>query len=541
MKITTSFLSAFFAHQALAASIVPRNNNCDQYKLPFDSIDGTPVKLRKASHYSPGTLLNLTSVLGGILTTNGIPSFCRLQLTITTNAATNNSADSELWLPDSWNSRLLGTGNGGFAGDFSYSAMGYDGLGKGFATFGTNTGHYSSSGDGKWALNNPEAIIDFGYRALHLTTVVAKNLTAHFYGTAAKKNYYIGCSTGGRQALKTATRFPDDFDGLVAGAPANRMALLLPWELHSGLQVTPVNSSHWLDVAHWTLIHEEVLNQCDLLDGVKDGVVSYSRQCNFRPETLTCTPGEDTSKCLTVPQITALKTLYRDYVETNDTFIFSRFEPGGELVYPETGGIVAATPFAIANSFYQYIVLNDTNWDFHNLDFSIISQGVAQNPGNMDTVDPELTAFHKKGGKVLQFHGLGDPLIASGNSFRWIDSVEAFSRSALGVESQSFYRFFPVPGMAHCSGGLGPNGFGGPGQRASGMPPGNEKDASYDILASLVEWVEKDIAPDYLIGTSYVNNNATLGTQYTRKLCVYPAQPVYMGGDQNSETSFVCK
>ncbi|KAI5478525.1 feruloyl esterase-like protein [Pseudohyphozyma bogoriensis] len=495
-----------------------RRSQCINFKP--SAVDD--VAIVGVTYYELGDLVNLTSY-GGTVDSTSLDPFCRIQMWITTNSTTGNGAASELWLPDDWNSRLVGFGNGGWSGGPVYSSLSYDGANRGFAAFSTNTGHNSTSLDGSWAPGNPNAVVDFGWRAMHMTTVAAKNLTEQYYGDAPKKNYYLGCSTGGRQGIKEMTRFPDDFDGVVIGSPANKMAGLLPWEIRQDLAMLPVNSSSWITTDMWTVL---------------DGVINNPPSCNFRPQTLTCRPKQDPSTCLNLDQLAALETIYTDYYN-GDEYIFASYEPGGELLYP-VSGLLTPTPFGIATSYYPNFILN-TTWDYTTLNFSTIQQGFDINPGNMDTDGGDLLDFFNGGGKLLHYVGWSDELIAPRNSIRFYDEVSAYTTANSNLTVDDVYKLYTVPGMGHCSSGAGANAFGGEGQRAKGMPPLVEDSPKYDILMAMVDWIEQDTAPDYLIAASYVKNNATLGTQYTRKLCPYPQQGKFTGTDNTTYTSFECE
>ncbi|KAM0756535.1 tannase and feruloyl esterase [Meredithblackwellia eburnea MCA 4105] len=536
MRTSALLTVALWVRQATAAS-KGSAAACSAFKLPSSTVEGIHVVLTRSSHVPTGSAMQLTNIIGGTNVLSGIPSFCRLELTITTNATTKNVAHSEIWLPDTWNSRILGIGNGGWAGEIWTGPMGTDGVAKGYAAYGTDTGHTITT-NASWALNKPEAIIDFTYRALHFTTIVAKSLTQSYYGKKPEFSYYHGCSQGGRQGLRAITKFPDDYDGVVVGAPANQFGALMAWMVYVNNLVTPVNSSRWIPDEMWPVIHQAVLDECDELDGVEDGVVSYPQQCYTSDWDwkLTCNGNgnNSTTLCLNHDQALALADLYADYSEERAVNkIFGGFYPGGELAIFGPGGLIGEAVFPLAP--------HDTTFDYHNLTYMNLWHGVHDNVGDISVVSPDLSAFEKKGGKVLHYAGLGDPLVSAQNSYDWVDSVNSYSKSNLNVSGDSFYRFFPVPGASHCGLGIGPNSFGGVGQRQLSMPPSNEKDPKYDIFASMVQWVEKGTAPAYLIGASYNQNNASLGLNYTRKLCPYPSKPVFKGGKQNTEASFDCK
>ncbi|KAJ9120083.1 hypothetical protein QFC22_002981 [Naganishia vaughanmartiniae] len=368
------------------------------------------------SYYSAGTLVNLTSLYTP-LSTSSLPAFCRVQFNVVTNPATGKTAQAELWLPDGWNQRIIGYGNGGWSGGLPYSAMGPDGVAQGYASYGTDTGHQSSSRNGSWGLGNDDAIIDHAYRALHLTTVASKALTMEYYGNSGViKSYYSGCSTGGRQGLKAMTMFPEDYDGVVIGSPANSFGRLMPWELHQSLVMQPVNSTRWIPPTTWTAIHEEVLKQCDGVDGVVDGILSDPEACNFVPESMTCKQGNNGTNCLTLDQLETFRKLYTTYVDSEQNYIFSPYALGGELGYGS--GLSTATPFPIAEDYYKYFVLNDTKWDWRTIDASTIALGMKVNPGNMD--------------------------------IKWYKDVLAYTAAKSDLDVDNHFKLFTVPGMQHC-------------------------------------------------------------------------------------------
>ncbi|KII91121.1 hypothetical protein PLICRDRAFT_680308 [Plicaturopsis crispa FD-325 SS-3] len=486
-------------------------SHCLSFSVTDPSLNATT--LAGTTYYAKGDLVNLTSY-GGTTTSNNLAAFCRLELTINTNSTANSSAKTELWLPDDWNSRLLGVGNGGWSGGIVYPALAYNGIQNGFASFSTDTGHQSAVSDGTWALNNPNAILDFASRAMHMSVLASKVITEN---------------TGGRQGLKELQLYPESFDGVVVGSPANWLSHLQPWSIHQNLNVLPVNSSQWIPNSLWPVIHDEVLKQCDAIDGVEDGLVSDPQRCIFRPEAITCRPSSNTSTCLI------------DYYETNGTFIFSGYQPGGELLYP-AGSLVGSSVLEISVDYYRDFILNDPTWDCNTLDFATIQEGIRLNPGQMDAVDPNITDFADRGGKLLHYVGWGDPLIAPGNSIHYYESVVAHTMRYSDIDPESFYRLFTVPGMGHCGNGNGPTAFGAESASdASAVAPPGKPDAAHDILLAVVNWVENNTAPAELIATKYVDDNSTLGVSFTRKLCPYPQHSVFTGGDNTTANSFQCK
>ncbi|EJU06366.1 feruloyl esterase-like protein [Dacryopinax primogenitus] len=516
---------------------------CASFTLP--SSVGNSATLIAASYYPAGALVNVTSS-GGAVTSNSLPAFCRVQLLV--NTGTRNMTNTEVWLPDAWDGRFLAVGNGGWSGGMVYSDLAYSGLVNGHASMSTDGGHTSSSLDGTWGLNNPEAIVDYAYLSVHISVVVAKEVVSAYYGaTAGFKSYWLGCSTGGRQGdlhegnrLMSVQRYPDDFDGVVVGSPANWISHLQAWSIHFNLLVSPQNSTSWISAATWALIHQEVLNQCDALDGVIDGLLNDPRRCFFRPETLACRPGQDATTCLSAAQINAVRLVFSDYYETSQTYIFGRLEPGGELAY-ETG-LLGANPVEINTDYFKDMVVNDSNWDYTTLNYSTIQLADQIDTYRLDAVNPDIQTYvaAPHNGKVIHYVSWADQLISPGNSLYYYEQMTAFMNLNTNLNVDDYYRLFTVPGMQHCAGGDGPNGFGGEGQSAAGMPP-LQPDALHDVLRGMIAWVEQGAAPNYFIATKYVNNTASGGVQMTRPLCKFPTEIVYNGyGDTNNAGSFYC-
>ncbi|CCM04314.1 uncharacterized protein FIBRA_06485 [Fibroporia radiculosa] len=407
----------------------------------------TDVTVFATTYYAANATVDLATHMSSI-DTNALPGFCRVQLVITTNTTANSSCNTEVWLPDEWNGRVLTVGNGGFAGGVNVADLGYLAIAQGFAGISTDTGHTGGVRVGTWGgPHNDNAIVDWGWRALHLSVISGKEVTNQYYDQIHNKSYYLGCSTGGRQGLKEIQTFPEDFDGVVVGSPANWQTHLQDWSIHMNLDVRPasrfINASQWIHV-----VHPEVLRQCDALDGAY-GIINDPRFCNFRPETLTCRPGQDPSTCLTIPQIEAARRIYADYYETNQTWIFGSYYPGGEVAFPDA--LVTQAPFEISQEWFRYFVLNDTEWTIEQYNASLIPIADEIDPGQSNAIDPNLTAFAgpEHNGKVLHYVGWADQLISPGNSLHWYESVYAFTQAHTELKIDDFYRMFTAPGMNH--------------------------------------------------------------------------------------------
>ncbi|KUJ12218.1 tannase and feruloyl esterase [Mollisia scopiformis] len=468
-----------------------------------------------------------------------LPSACRVACEIETSD--NSTARFEVWLPTkaAWNSRFLAVGNGGWAGGINYPDI-VTGLKEGFATMSTNTSHNSTQNDASWT-GNAEEMIDFssGHRALHLSTIAAKEVVETVYNLNASYSYYSGCSTGGHQGWNEVQRYPEDFDGVLVGAPAIWMTHLPGWDIRVALEQFPNAKPSYIPSTMWAVIHEAVVSQCDALDGVVDGLVSDPSRCNFHPEVLACGNGiSNSSQCLNPAQISNLHQIYTPWWAANNTLIFDGLSHGGEAGY--TFLFNSETPqFGI--DFFRHAVLNDTAWDYITINGSTIELADAINPGGINAYDPDLRPFQAGGGRVIEYHGYQDPVIPSLSSGTWYDKVYGFYCD-LGQASQlsDFYRLFMVPGMRHCSGGDGAWVTGSASQ--SGYTPA-ENSTEYSLLYSLINWVENknSSGPQKLIGTKYVGDVVSAGINFTRPYCRWPNIPVYDGvGDVSLAESWSC-
>ncbi|KAI0635862.1 feruloyl esterase-like protein [Trametes polyzona] len=506
--------------------------------LSFSPRPHADISFTAATHYAANTHVNVSNVYSSIDVSN-LPSFCRVELVVTTNATAGSTALAEVWLPDDWNGRVLTVGNGGLAGGVTVTELGHVAVPQGFAGISTNTGHDGDTDDGEWAgPHNDNAIVDWGWRALHLSVLAGKRVVEEYYGKPANKSYYLGCSTG---ALKEVQDFPEDFDGVVVGSPANWQTHLQAWSVHMNLNTQPSTSPHFITEDMWNnVLAPEVMKQCDSLDGLSDGIINDPRICRFRPQTLTCRPGQNTSTCLTAAQISALHRIYADYYEADQTYVFGGYYPGGETEYYK--GLVGKKQFAIGLGYFQFMVLNNTNFKIHDYNATVLQLTDQIDPGQSNAINPNLTAFAgpSHNGKLLQYVGWADQLISPGNSIHYYESVHEFTLANTTMDIDDYYRLFLVPGMNHCHGGFAANAFGSVEQASNNNPP-LSFDPQHNILAAMVRWVEEGVAPDTLTAANYKGNNATNGVGFTRPLCRYPSTIRYHGGDPNSADSFHCE
>jgi feruloyl esterase len=435
-----------------------------------------------------------------------LAEFCRVAATLT---PTNDSdIKVEVWLPArSWNGKFQALGNGGWAGVISYSAMA-EAVRAGYASASTDTGHVG--GRGTFALGHPEKLIDFAWRSEHEMTVKAKAVVQAFYGSGPKLSYWNGCSTGGRQGLKEAQMFPDDYDGIIAGAPANRTAISL-WIADAVLK----DPASYIPPSKYPVVHQAALAACDMHDGLKDGLIDDPRQCRFDPKVLLC-KGGDGPGCLTAPQVAAATKIYSPAVNPRTgKELFSSLVPGTELGW----GVQALGPEPSANIYdqYRYVVFKDPNWDWKTFNFDTdVERGDRPENLIMNATDPNMQRFFAHGGKLLLYHGWSDPNVPAPNTIKYYDQVVA----NLGGPSKAsdHVRLFMAPGMGHCSGGEGPNTF--------------------DKIGALEQWVEHGRAPDQLKASHSTNGRV----DRTRPLCAYPQVARYTGtGSIDDAANFVCR
>jgi feruloyl esterase len=459
-------------------------------------------------------------------------TFCRVQAHLTPTPASHIRI--EVWLPpaDAWNGKFVGTGNAGFGGNFTSPYLFMRGaVAKGYAAAGTDTGHAGNvmgeppSAD--WALNQPEKIKDYGYRAEHLTAIAGKALAQAYYRHAPKRAYFQGCSNGGREALMEAQRFPDDYDGIIAGAPANDwvgLATGFAWNTLAAHK-TPEGA---LTTGKLAILQAAALKQCDRLDGVDDGVLEDPRQCKFDPASVACADGKDGDTCLNAAQVETARKIYGGPKNPRTgASLFPGFAVGSEAV--QWGQWItgpATDQGAFATGFFRNMVFSDPDWQLSQLDFDRDIDKARKVAGPLlDSDDPDIGAFAKRGGRLLMYQGWADAAIPPQNTINYYEAV----RQKIGAaQTDRSVRFFMAPGMAHCLGGPGPNDF--------------------DTLAALDHWIESGKAPDRLTAAKYETEYADLlglpkgEPQRTRPLCPYPQTAHYKGsGSTDDADNFVCR
>ncbi len=462
-----------------------------------------------------------------------LPAFCRVQGVIAPSS--DSHIEFEVWMPVSgWNGKYLGVGNGGFAGSITYGEPGVgndatlqSAVMAGYATSSTDTGHEAASEtDGNWALGHREKIIDYGYRAVHKTAETAKAIIRAFYRRAPAHSYFDSCSNGGRQGLMEAQRYPGDYDGVIAGAPAAAMTHLAAGFGEWVFQVTEKDPTSYIPANKWPAVQAAVLAQCDALDGLKDGLIEDPRRCDFKPSVLLC-HGPESPSCLTAPQITALEKLYAGPRDSRGRQISPGLVPGGEAAGPIDWALAVSGHAPGQNAIdhllqgWADLVQNpDRDWLTANVEHDVDRDDAAL--GHiLNATNPDLAAFEARGGKLILFQGWSDPLVSPLATVNYYASVVA----RMGrTDAERFSRFYMVPGMPHCFGGSGPNTFGA------------------KMLSALDRWVGKGVAPRAIVATKYrTNGNPASGVERTRPLCPYPQVARYKGtGSIDVAASFAC-
>jgi feruloyl esterase len=446
-----------------------------------------------------------------------LPAFCRVEATARPTG--DSEIRFEVWIPptEAWNGKFQGVGNGGYQGSISYAAMA-NALRRGYATASTDTGH--TGDDMKFGQGHPEKVIDFGWRAIHVMTDTAKLIVRNAQGRFADKSYFVGCSSGGHQAMSEVQRFPEDYDGVIAGAPAHnrvRQAFGFMW---SWTATHAADGKPLLTQAKLALVTKAVVEACDGADGLKDGLIDDARKCAFDPAKLTCKAGADEATCLTAPQAEAVRKVYEGAKNPRTGEQIYTGWPRGSEGFGEAPSqswrqylLDPAEPSRIG--LFRYFLFNDPNWDVATLDYDRDLAYAEERLAYLPAVSRDLSAFRKRGSKLLMYAGWMDPVVPPQDTTAY---YEAVAKTMGGAEAlRGFFRLFMAPGMGHCAGGPGPNQF--------------------DALTALEQWVEKGIAPEKLIASHSTNGKV----DRTRPLCPYPQVARYKGtGSIDDAANFAC-
>ncbi|KAK3322064.1 feruloyl esterase B [Apodospora peruviana] len=536
MKIST-FFSGLLVPTPSSAVTKPCSPDSFKAVLPSSATVVSAVPVASGGSYGEGS-----ANLAYPISPSQLPELCAVIVNVSTSAISNYRFG--LFLPARWNSRFLAVGNGGFLGGINWLDMGA-GVRYGHAVISTDTGHNSSNNDFNWALHNQERKKDFGYRAMHGSVELGKEMTREYYGADIAYSYYSGASTGGRQGLKEAQISPGSFDGLVVGAPAWYTSHMQPWTTKMGTYNLPVSDEKHIDGSLIGVIGNEVIKQCDALDGVKDGIVSHPDLCNFTLTPLMCDlSGATASACLSFEQVATVRNIYADYY-AEGKLAFPGLELSSEAQWPFL--LSGPGPSSYGDGYIQYFLLDDPNWHWTQFEDGIIWQADAADPGDCTADAYDMTAFRQRGGKILLYHGMSDALIPQRSSNLFYQRV---ADSMGGLEAlQSWFRYFLVPGMQHVTGTAvgAPWYFAGAGSHSrlgtgTYSTPGFE-DARHDALLAVMAWVENGTAIDEIVVTLWKNeSDSASGVKSQRPLCPFPKRQTYAGnGDPDREENFSCR
>jgi feruloyl esterase len=479
-------------------------NRCDQ----LSNLKSATVEITTAEIVASGVFRPPKGKAFGDL-----PPFCRVAAIL--HPSSDSAIRIELWMPETgWNGRLEGTGNGGFAGNLAYGALA-SGLKHGYAVVNTDMGMATPPGeDATVFVGRPERWKDWGYRSTHEMTVEAKRLVAAFYERPATHNYFVGCSTGGEQAWMEAQRFPDDYDGIAGGAPANNRTGVHESILWNFVSTEQTPEDH-IPTAKLGALAKAVMNACDRLDGVADGIIGDPSKCAFDPASVECS-GSDNDNCLTSQQVAVVRRLYAGPKNPRTgQQIYPGMPKGSELGWDHLGpGSSGQPPYA---PIFTWVFGRDWNWRTFDFDGSVaaVEQKLA---ADVNATSPSLDSFRKRGHKLLIYHGWSDWLVVPDESIKYRNTLA----SRYGQNLSDFYRLFMVPGMTHCSGGVGPDHL--------------------DALTAVVDWVEKGRAPDKMVASQFPAHQDFGPPLRTRPLCPYPEVAQYLGhGSIDDEANFSCE
>src|SRR5262245_21736320 len=442
-----------------------------------------------------------------------------------------NHVNIEVRLPESWNGKFFLGGNGGFAGSFQASLT--EPLRRGYATARTDTGHQGSAIDASWARDNPTAVIDFGYRAIHETAVAGKEIAQDFYGQKPAYSYFQGCSRGGGQAMVESQRYPKDFDGIIGGAPAyNWSRFMIGFASNEvaeypgrGNLTTPV-----LPPSKLPYIEQQAMAKCDGIDGILDGIIDDPRRCSFNPDAdlARCAPGDSANpRCLTAAELNVAKAIYNGPSNSQGE-IFPGFPVGGEgqpggwntwmVGAPNQFAPYPNLHYAFAGDFFKYMAYpnqDDGSFDIHDLNLETAPASLDPIGTILNATDPNLDSFARHGGKLILYNGWADPAITALGTIQYFENVV----DTLGqARTDEFSRLYLAPGMLHCGGGPGPNEF--------------------DMLTQLERWVELGVAPEAVTAVHRTGGVVDI----ERPLCPYPqvARLINPAGSTTQASNFRC-
>ncbi|HVH25267.1 MAG TPA: tannase/feruloyl esterase family alpha/beta hydrolase [Vicinamibacterales bacterium] len=504
VTFATLLLALIVARAALAQSVT-RCENLTQLSLPATSV--TAARMVPTGSFDPATDRAATDRVAQRQPFLKLPAFCLVQLTA--RPSNDSEIDIEVWLPESrWNGRFQAVGEGGLAGAIPHALMA-SALAEGYATAGTDTGHAGNNAD--FMPGHPEKLIDFAYRSTHELALAGKAVIRAFYGSPPRWSYYNACSGGGRHGLTSAQRYPDDFQGIVAGAASWNQARLDAARIGINLTVNRTPASR-IPASKYPMIHDAVMKVCDLDDGVKDGVLENPTKCRFDYATLLC-KGPDGPSCLTAPQVESAVVLTSPFTDptSGKVLLDAHLWPGSELQWGTLGG---PEPLVNSLSRVRNFHLKDPRWDFRLSNIAAdVERAVTKDGGLLASDEFNLTPFFDRGGKLLMWHGWSDPQVPAENSVIYFRNV----LKAVGSGADQSIALFMLPGVLHCGGGPGPDTF--------------------DGMAAISNWVENGQKPARIVAS-----RVTAGKiDRTRPLCPIGQVAKYDGvGSTDAASSFTC-
>jgi pimeloyl-ACP methyl ester carboxylesterase len=507
-------------------SLSPREAQDRCTQLTGKTIEGAVID--RAEMIQQGTPLSapppvdeqIQELLGAPKGKTASVNFCRVTAHIA--PVPGSHIKMQIVLPQNWNRKFLGAGGGGLNGGlFSAPWRLNDSAVQGYAGLATDAGHDVAM-TAEWARGNPEKMIDYGYRANHLGARVGKAVIAAYYGKKPERAYFTGCSNGGRDALMLAQRYPDDYDAIIAGAPANNFTGLFT-RFARYEQIVRLSPGTDVLGPKLKLVHDAAIKQCDALDGLKDGLIERPTACRFDPAALQCKPGQANS-CLTNREVTAVKSIYADLRTSNGRLVMQGLPVGSEYewIQPFTAEVSLGSIFG--KEFFSAMVYDDRDWTIAKLNLDKDYPAAVQRLGAvLDSTNPDLRPFLARGGKLLMYHGWDDAAIPAGNSIAYYKEMTRRSGPAAAAQT----RLFMLPGVAHCVSGHGPD--------------------YVDYVAELDRWVETGVAPERMIASKYEKSSffapdPAERPKLTRPICAWPKVARYNGsGPVDSAASYSCR
>ncbi len=513
------------------------------YLSPARAVDCDGLKSTKIADT---TIISTEAVPAGDLTTDdkvtrkNMPAFCRVLASV--KDAPDSDVRVELWMPnEGWKGVFHLNGNGGYAGilDYNYGAM-EAAIKRGYVSAETDLGAAPATPlDGDALVGHPDRWKDWGMLGTHEAAVAGKQIARAFYGADAKRSYYTGCSTGGQQGIIEAEYFPEDFDGILSGAPViNRTwghAIAV-----TDYQAANLKPGRKLSDANLSLLTKSAVAACGAkANGLKsDPFISDPLSCDFDPAALTC-KGAASDNCLTPEEVETAKAIYLGPVDKNGKPLFYGQLPGSEAGFFNWGFIEApgnAPGEPAFDGLFKWAFGPKWDWRTFDVERDMVKVDATLGAVLNGAVTGDVAKFHDRGGKLIFFQGWADPIVPIGQTLNYYKGLE--TRFGGEEKTQEFARLFMAPGMGHCGFGAGPNRFDS--SAYGGMQP-SALDPEHDIFTALSHWVEDGVAPAEVVATKFVGDDASKGIEMQRPLCPFPQRAWYKGdGDANSAANFVC-